>query len=132
MRWGYNGMPKDRLVADQINRHPVTGARFANPLELRTVKNQCFLGFMAREENCIVVDCDCANASPEQMLREIVQAFDVSTRATVEVPGHVGAKGREGSRVTAQDILPADLGFIRDNLDVDLETRLGFATVFDD
>jgi hypothetical protein len=125
-RWGYEGMPKDRLVANQLDRHPITGARFANPLELRTVKNQCFLGLTSRESNCVIVDYDVANDTPVDTVRAIAALFDVSIREHVEVPGHVGAKGHQKPRVTAKDMSAQDLAFIRDNLDFNLEARLGF------
>lgn len=126
-RWGYGGMPRDRAIANQLDRHPITGARFANPLEMRTIKNQCFLGLMSRESNCVVVDYDVANDTPVEMVREIADAFDIAVRADVAVPGHVGAKGHQKPRVTAKDMSADDLVFIRDNLDLTLEARLGYA-----
>ena len=125
-RWGYGGMNKDHKTANQIDRHPITGARFANPLEMRTVKNQSFLGLLNRECNCVVVDYDMARLEPAKMLREIADLFAIKAKSDIEVTGHVGAKGRETKRVTADVISDADMAFIRDNLDSDLEARLGF------
>ena len=91
------------------------------------MKNQCFLGLLSRESNCVVVDYDVANATPVEMVREIAALFDVNIRGHVEVPGHVGAKGHQKARVTANDMSADDLAFIRNNLDLDFEARLGFA-----
>ncbi len=125
-RWGYQGMPKDRLVANQLDRHPITGKRFENPLEMRSVKNACFLGLLERECNAVLVDYEMAKNTPADMLTIISERYDIAAKGKIDVPGHVGAKGRPGQRVSDVGISNEDMAFIRAHLDVEQETRLGF------
>ncbi len=127
-RWGYDGMHRASGVANQIDRHPITGKRFRNPLELRKVKSACFLGLLNRECNAVLVDYDTAKDRPGGVIDDVSRLFGISTKGRHHVPGHVGAKGRPKERVRTDDISDADFDFILSRLDHDQEARLGYAS----
>ncbi len=124
-RWGYGGMVRAGGVANQADRHPLTGKRFANPLEMRTVKNQGFAGFLERECNAILVDYDTVRADPAGVLSAIAARFDLHL-GTVDVPGRVGAEGTPKPRVDREGISAEDRAYIHDALDTAFEASLGY------
>lgn len=124
--WGYGGMPKARRVPNQLDRHPITGKAFQNPLEMRSVKNACFLGLLERNCNAVLVDYDMVKDAPDKVLSAISEIYELPMGEAVAVPGHVGAKGRPKERVSDTGIDQRDLEFIRQNLDAEQEERFGF------
>ena len=124
-RWGYSGMVRASGVANQADRHPLTGKRFANPLEMRTVKNQGFAGFLERECNAVLLDYDAVRTDPALVLRAIAERFGLNL-GTIEVPGHVGAKGKPRPRVSPEAISAEDRRFICGALDAGFEASLGY------
>ena len=127
-RWGYSGMVRDSHVANQVDRHPITGKRFQNPLEMRTIKNAAFLGFLNRECNCAVVNYETANDRPDDFLAALCAEFGLEPRHAFEKPDHVGAKGTTKKRLYRDDLSAEDIAFVQANLDPDQETRLGYAS----
>ena len=125
-RWGYGGMTRASHVANQIDRHPLTGKRFANPLEMRTLKNRAFTGFLARECNAVVIDYDRLKEDPEAVLDALAAAFDLPRSGPTAVPDRVGASGKPGERVTREAISLDDRAFIVSSLDADFEAWLGY------
>lgn len=125
-KWGYKGMPKHWKVPTQVDRHPITGKRFANPLEMRNVKNAGFCGFLHRECNVAVVDYDQTNKNPETVLASLAKTFDLDSKGEFVRPSYSGPKGRDKPRVRKEDISADDLAFIRETLDWDLEKKLGY------
>lgn len=129
-KWGYGGMHKDRKVANQIDRHPVTGARFRNPFELRQVKTACFLGFLNRECNVAIVDYANVRKNPEALISGLSENFNVKRNGPLQVPERVGAPGKPRPRVAKDDIGEDDIRFIRESLDIEQEMSLGYAVDF--
>ncbi len=130
-RWGYNGMPRDFKTANQLDRHPITGKRFRNPLEMRQIKNQSYLGFLERESNVVVIDYDTAKSLPGSVIDNLSEAFSVKRKGSLSVPARVGPSGRNIPRIQENEISEEDLTFIRTNLDFHQETRLGYGSIFD-
>ena len=131
-KWGYDGMLRDRRVANQLDRHPITGKRFRNPLEMRAVKNACFLGLLERDCDAVLVNYDTVSAEPSEVIEDIAALFEIATRGAYRVPGHVGAKGRPTARVTKGEISAEDFAFVKENIDFEQEIRLGFRGSFED
>lgn len=127
-RWGYGGMIRDSHVANQVDRHPITGKRFRNPLEMRSVKNAAFLGLMERECNCAVVNYETANDHPDLFLTALCDAFDLTARHAFAKPDHVGAKGTDKKRLYRDDLSAEDVAFVQANLAPEQEARLGYAS----
>lgn len=125
-KWGYKGMVHASHVANQADRHPLTGKPFANPMELRTIKNQAFLGFLNRECNAFVVDYDRLRRDPVDVINAIAEIFAVGRADRVNVPDRVGAKGHPKARVQVEEISGDDRRFILENLDLNEEARLGY------
>lgn len=125
-RYGYQGMPKARRVPAQLDRHPVTGKRFAGPLELRRVKAAAMLGFLERDCNVAVIDYDTLRRDPEGIMADLSARFDIQRREAAEMPPQVGPAGHDGTRVTLDAMAPEDASFILNGLDHAQERRLGY------
>lgn len=130
-KWGYGGMKKAHGVELQFDRHPITGKRFRNPMEMRNVKYASFLGFMERDCNVAVVDYGTANSDPLSVISEISVEFGIPQKDNLIIPGKVGPKGTGFARVTRDDINEDDWAFINDNLDAALEKRLGYSCLLE-
>ncbi|WP_298905572.1 hypothetical protein [uncultured Aliiroseovarius sp.] len=126
-RWGYSGMVRASHVPNQVDRHPITGKRFKNPLELRVVKTAGFLGFLERECNVAVVDYRYINTDPAGFISRLSDDFSIAKTTDFERPDRVGALGTNQPRKAPTDISAEDMDFIRTALDQVQETFLGYA-----
>ncbi len=129
----YFGLPRgcDLIGAPlQLDRHPITGAPFANIFRMRNAKTAAFLGFEARHANFVALRHEALARSPESVLGHLREAFGLE-----EGDGFRGVHRRLGSRfapkvadrpAAPQEISPADRAFILEELDLRQERRLGY------
>lgn len=115
----------------QHDRHPITGQVFPNLFALRRAKLQGLLSYQRR--GCTVVLCrlEAVQAAPEAFLDALHSGLGLPDRAGDLRPVHK----RLGSRfqpavasrpATPKALLDADMAFLRDNLDVAIETQMGY------
>lgn len=130
-KWGYGGMVRAAHVANQIDRHPITGKRFANPLELRAVKTAGFLGLLNREANAVVVSYEYANSQPEEFIARLVEDFQLDRKRDFQRPDRVGPKGSGRPRITLDEMSDEDLSYIHARLDHAQECFLGYLGLTD-
>ncbi len=129
----YFGLPKgSELIGAplQLDRHPITGAAFANILQMRNAKTAAFLGLENRHASFVALRHEALARSPETVLNDLRRAFGLE-----EAGAFRGVHRRLGSRFAAkvadrpaapQQISPADRAFILGELDLGQERRLGY------
>jgi hypothetical protein len=116
----------------QIDRHPITGARFENLYALRRLKLQAHLSFLNR--GCTVVFCrmEAVQAAPEAFVDDIHKGLDLPPppQAYRPVVKRLGSKfwpAVEHRPATPARMPEEDLAFLRANIDPDLERALGYS-----
>lgn len=114
----------------QGDRHPVTGARIENVVQLRNLKLQSHLSLMQRGLNCIVVRYEDFIADRAKFLTQLTSAFDLPQPATFEnVTDYVGPKPKKPKTNLAYS--DEDIEFIIGALDLDQERALGYGATPD-
>lgn len=130
-KFGHGGMPAARGVLNQLDRHPITGKEFANPLEMRSLKYAAYAGFMERDCNVVLLDYATLRDRPVEVLDAIREQFGIAkTKGAPKAIAPVGPGGKDKPRQVASEIAAEDLDFIRSNLDEPLERSLGYGAVF--
>lgn len=115
----------------QWDRHPLTGARFANIFAMRNLKHRALLGMPARGACVVYVSLDAFNAAPESFLADLGAAFDVAPtkRGYAPVTRRMGNRWTPAvpDRAPAPDVWTAqDIAWMHSQLDSAIETTLGF------
>ncbi len=115
----------------QHDRHPITGLPFANLFALRQAKLDGLLSYFQR--GCALVFCQMerVQADPEGFLAALHSGLDLSmpTGAYRPVFKRLGAKFLSATPTrpdTPTEIAPADLAFLRQELDLQREAQLGY------
>ncbi|MBO9464734.1 hypothetical protein J7443_05800 [Tropicibacter sp. R15_0] len=115
----------------QHDRHPLTGAPFANLFQMRTAKLQGLLSFFNR--GCTLVFCrlDAVQKAPENFLAELqsdlsLPAWDTDYRPVVKRLGSKFLPSVEPRQPTPNEMGAQDLDFLRAQVSRDLEAQLGF------
>lgn len=115
----------------QHDRHPVTGKRFKNILELRTLKAQCFLGLRERNCNYVFVRYEHALKDPQAFIRDVASRFDLSLKGSyapvTEWLGELPNADKAKPKKPAIDISHTDRKFINQNLSAETEAAMGYA-----
>jgi len=115
----------------QWDRHPLTGARFANIFAMRTLKHRALLALPERGASVVYVSLEAFNAAPQQFLADLAAEFAL----TPSVQGYRPVRRRMGTRFTpaVADRAPAprvwsqgDLAWMHSQLDPEMEAILGF------
>lgn len=110
------------------DRHPLTGARFANLLQLRNAKTQGFLSLPARFANCLLLRLEDVQADPEAFVAHVATTYGLTrTDRFHPVPERRG-KAADGP-FAAEPRAPlrdADRAFVWQELDRAQEARLGY------
>ena len=123
------GDPRVGSVLQQ-DRHPVGGAKFANPVHMRNTKLAAWLGLLAREFNVAIVRHEATAAAPKAVLAELAAVFGFGVRPDFTGVGRrLGSKFRsavENRPPTPDRIGGTDRAFILDQLDLKQEARLGY------
>ena len=127
----FGKIAKGPEVANQVDRHPITGKRFRNVLELRTVKAQAFLGFVNRECNAVVLRYSDLSKRPGEVVTAVAETFGMALKTPEVKPvERVGPKGFSEKRLRKEDLSAEDIAFVQENLDRDFELEMGFASTF--
>jgi hypothetical protein len=130
-QWGHRGFAvKDRFAQGEPNfldRHPLTGQRFRNVCDMRSVKLAGHLSLLDRGLNTIAVRYEDFRAQPEAMLKMIASATGISlTKAYSPTDKPVGPSSDSRSDAKTAPISDADRRFILQNLDHGPERRCGY------
>ena len=130
-QWAYRGYAvKNRFdagVPNFLDRHPLTGRRFRNVCELRSVKLAGHLSLLDRGLNTVAVRYEDFRAQPEAMLQAIAAATGIALKQTyAPTDKPVGPSSDSRSEAKTAPISDADRAFILQNLDFDPEHRCGY------
>lgn len=115
----------------QHDRHPLTGLPFANLFALRRAKLDALLSYMDR--GCTVLLCrmEVAQSNPEGFVGAVCAALDLpAPNGFRPVVKRLGSKFRPAVAdrpETPEALAPEDLAFLKDQLDLTLEARLGYS-----
>ncbi|WP_298499865.1 hypothetical protein [uncultured Maritimibacter sp.] len=115
----------------QQDRHPITGAPFANLAELRRVKAAALLGWRNRGVNLVLARLDHVQANPEAFVVAVSEAFDLrpveSFRPINRRLGSRFLPNVEDRPATPRVMTPEDRTWFAQALDPRLEAALGYA-----
>jgi hypothetical protein len=130
-QWAYRGYAvKNRFDAGAPNfldRHPLTGRRFANVCEMRSVKLAGHLSLLDRGLNTVAVRYEDFRNQPEAMLAAIAEATGITLAQTFRPTDKpVGPSSDARSAAKTALISDADRAFILQNLDPAPELRCGY------
>ena len=124
--WGYRNDPSMQGEVMQLDRHPITGKRYENMVQMRNVKLACHLGLKQRVSNFAVINYEMASEKGTDVIADLANCFQLSrTSQTVEVANRVGPKSRPAVMRT-DDIISSDRQFILDALDTAQEQKVGY------
>ena len=116
------------LIAD---RHPLTGEMFPNIFAMRTAKLTALLGFANWECNFAMVRLEDVSSNPETLVATLADRWPLTQASEFrKVHRRLGSrfKGQVKARPTTPAIISAsDMRFILEQLDSDLEARLGYS-----
>lgn len=109
-----------------LDRHPLTGKRFRNAVELRNVKNIGFLSLRDRSVNCAFVRYEDIRNDPVGTVEALAASFGL--RSSSRFVSVQQFKGRaEEYRPTPHTALEeGDRDFLWQNLDLETEAFLGY------
>lgn len=132
-RRDYFGLPEGdaRLGAPlQLDRHPLTGAAFANIFEMRNAKLEALAGMARRGCHFAMLPFERFRADPEGTVAALAAAFDLAPPATFSpVRRRLGAKFKPkvaDRPQTPAEIDPADRAFIRSAVNRQRESLFGY------
>lgn len=115
----------------QHDRHPITGQPFSDLFALRRAKLQGLLSYHRR--GCTVVVCrmEAVQAAPEAFLDAVHGGLGLPVRTGPLRPVHkrLGSKflAAVNPRPATPEAFPAtDMAFLKQSLDLDIETALGY------
>ncbi len=113
------------------DRHPVTGATFANLFELRRAKLAALLGYLNRDCTCVILRLEEVQNDPEGLIAELMTSLGLpkSDAPFRPVAKRLGAKFKPAvpERPTTPDHLSRDdLAHLCAQVDPDTETSLGY------
>lgn len=110
------------------DRHPLTGERFVNLLQLRVAKSAGFLSLPRRFANCLLLRHEDLVADPEGFVAAVSRSFDLPcAEAFLPVENRRG-KSSDGPFIPSahDDLSPEDRAFVWSQLDHAQEARLGY------
>lgn len=115
----------------QHDRNPLTGARFDNIFALRAAKLRNLLSMLNRDCACVILRMEDATTAPEATLARLREslgqpASDGEFRPVIK---RLGSKFKASVPVrpaAPETLSAADMAYMRDNLDLDLEAQLGY------
>lgn len=115
----------------QHDRHPITGLPFPNLFALRRTKLASLLSYVHRDCTLILCRMEAVQQAPESFLAALNAAFSLPTPETAYRPvvKRLGSKflpSVDTRPETPNTVLENDLTFLRSQLDLPLESRLGY------
>ena len=119
-----------KCVPLQSDRHPISGQRFRNLIELRNVKHKFLLGFRERDLNVIFVKMEWLVGREKEFVEIIRGSFTIgSPQSHRKVSERLASKYHHmrDVRPPAPDALTAeDIEFVKSQLDPKIEATLGY------
>ncbi|WP_323783217.1 hypothetical protein [Thalassovita sp.] len=118
----------------QYDRHPITGRRFDNLFQLRSVKLASHLGMLNRGCNLMLVKAETVQADPEGFAKWALDTLDLPLKGE-RIKGVTRRMGNRFQLSVDPDLrgeAPAELSeqdrdFMRQALDLKLEALLGYS-----
>ncbi|MDQ2091248.1 hypothetical protein [Marimonas arenosa] len=113
----------------QYDRHPITGKRFANLFELRNLKQAALLGMLNRDCNVLVVKAEKVQRDQVGFVAWMIEEFGLPLRGLriKPVAQRLGNRFNRSAEVeTPAKIPPEDHAFMMQQLDLEIETALGY------
>lgn len=127
---GFGIMHDDPLWNHELlsDRDPLSGDRFANAMRLRNAKNRGFASIDKRFGNVLRVNYETVLANPQGFLNALSRSFGVQRLKTYDPIEHDRATPARGlyQPKPVPQVSDADLDFIRGELDLDMERKLGY------
>ncbi|CUH66679.1 hypothetical protein TG4357_02563 [Thalassovita gelatinovora] len=118
----------------QFDRHPITGRRFDNLFQMRSVKLASHLGMLNRGCNLMLVKAETVQADPEGFTRWVLETLDLPLKgeAIKGVTRRMGNRFQLSVDPELRGDAPAqmnaeDRDFMRQALDLKLESILGYS-----
>ncbi|MDS9468927.1 hypothetical protein RGQ15_15275 [Paracoccus sp. MBLB3053] len=115
----------------RLDRHPITGQRFSNILQMRNLKTQAYLGLAHQDGNVAFCRHEAFTARPEAVLRDMANLYGFGLRkAGRKPPARMGAEWKydAGERYQeARSSIKNERDFILSQIDLTTEARLGYA-----
>lgn len=113
----------------QLDRHPVTGRRFANLFELRAVKQATHLGMLNRDCNVLVVKAELVQIDQVGFAATMIEELGLPLKGLriKPVTNRLGNRFSRAVPVETPDELSAqDHAFMMQHLDLQTEAALGY------
>ena len=114
-------------------RHPMTGERIKNVIELRNLKLASQLKVRNLYRNWIILRFDEARDAPQSLVKHMTEHFNLQAApdflpvkkdvSNFSLPGDVEGKGRQHEYA---NFTPEDRAFVMENLHMENEALLGF------
>ncbi|MGZ5826266.1 MAG: hypothetical protein ACXWIO_09670 [Croceibacterium sp.] len=109
----------------QLDRHPISGKRIENPIQMRNLKNAAFLGYRERGCPCVFVRYEFVRQDAQGFLNLLAQAFNIRLSEHFH-PVAEWLGGMPGERAPVDRLDQADVQFVLENLHLDQEYQLGY------
>ncbi|GLQ35650.1 hypothetical protein GCM10007939_19330 [Amylibacter marinus] len=117
----------DHFPRLQVDVHPITGAPYQTPMQMRSIKTHSHLGFENRGVNLCLVPLEYLLGHADEFISIVAEAFDITTKnkfQDIREPANPSMDIRRA--VTRADLGASDRAFIISQLDHALEQRLGY------
>ncbi len=113
----------------QFDRHPITGARFANLFELRAVKQAAHLGMLNRDCNVLVVKAELVQIDQVGFAATLIEELGLPLKG-LRIKPVTNRLGNRFSRAvpveTPAELSAEDHAFMMAELDLKTEAALGY------
>ena len=127
-RWNATARPNLDLLEHAMDRHPLTGRRFRNIFEMRSLKLIAGLSFRNRNCNFIAAPYEAIRDNRKLFLRHLQDHFGVQLSDDVDiVKERVSPPNPTENRFERSQIIVDDFDFISSQLDHRLEKAVGYS-----
>jgi hypothetical protein len=124
-KWGLGGFP-ERAGENQFDRHPLTGKRFANVLEMRKVKLAAHLSLAERSANFSLINLEDLQKKPDHIINQISKEYKLKVRRRQRLELPIVSPSGRNAKILNNEIFENDRKYILENLDFCLEQRCGY------
>lgn len=110
------------------DRHPLTGARFANIVQLRNAKSAGFLSLLNRFANCLLLRFETLQGDQEEYVNHVARRYGLEKTETFQPVEERRGKPSDGpfKAQTHAILSPEDRAYVWSELDHLQEERLGY------
>ena len=129
-KWGHQQNMELRGEELQWDRHPMTGARYKNVLEMRAVKYRAWLGLRERAAKFALVRYEDARDAPETVVEQLADEFLIDRKPDFDpIDQRMGNYSLfpDGFRERPKEISAKDRRYIADQLEPEIEEKLGYS-----